>query len=65
MFPQKILTFYCWENVSKIYLSYRDMGHMIPKGISQTTIPNPKYIRTLEKKITNPGLRLCSSNLEM
>jgi hypothetical protein len=35
----------------KIYMDY-----MIPKGISQTTIPNPKYIRTLKKKITNSRL---------
>ncbi len=46
---------------------------MIPKGISQTSLPNPKYnnnnndniIYTVEKEITNSKNHLCISNLEI
>ncbi len=36
-------TFHGWENILKIHLSKWDFDYMIPKGISQTSIPNPKY----------------------
>jgi hypothetical protein len=39
---------------------------MIPKEISQTPIPNPKYILYIEKEIIkNSRDHLCSSNLEI
>jgi hypothetical protein len=44
MFPENILTFHSsWENIElKIHLSDRNLGYMLPKGIRQTSIPNPK-----------------------
>ncbi len=32
-----------YTNTLKIHLSNCELNYMIPKGISQTSIPNPKY----------------------
>ncbi len=59
MFSQKILIFHSWENVSRkfICLIGRDLGYMIPKGISQISLPNPKYnYRKGNNKFKDPSL---------
>jgi hypothetical protein len=44
--------------ILEIHLSNWDLDYMIPKGFSQTSIPNPKYTYTIEKEIENLGDRL-------
>jgi hypothetical protein len=61
MFPQKILLFI--KIYTDIHLSNWDLDYMIPKRISQTSIPDPKY--TLENEITNSRDHLCNSYLEI
>ncbi len=52
MFPQQSLTFHSWEIYTENLFVNEDLDYMIPKGISQTSIPNPKYI--LKKNLEKP-----------
>ncbi len=55
MFPQKILTLNSWEIYTEN--SFVSLRFVIPKEISDTSIPNPKYILIKgNRKFKGPSL---------